>query len=162
MGCGIVMDHAFRGGCDLYFLRSLCGCGLVVLDDVKGRGGGALAYFDLNLKWRRIDWGDVWRATPSERWCQRSPLQPFCLWVNIPSRCVVAHLLGAGRATRGGTGREKGGILSSMFRARRLSRVRQLSISRSMFSIQGKTVPYEISRASCYHEAGDIKIWGLI
>ena len=67
LGEGFVADAAFVDGShrfhevfvDLYFLRKLVRPGgLVVLDDVEWPSvGGALAYFDLNLRWQPVDLG---------------------------------------------------------------------------------------------------------
>ena len=64
---GFVADAAFVDGShrfhevfvDLYFLRKLVRPGgLIVLDDVEWPSvSSALAYFDLNLKWRPVDLG---------------------------------------------------------------------------------------------------------
>ena len=67
LGEGVVADAAFVDGShrfhevfvDLYFLRKLVRPGgLIVLDDVEWPSvGGALAYFDLNLRWQPVDLG---------------------------------------------------------------------------------------------------------
>lgn len=67
LGEGFVADAAFVDGShrfhevfvDLYFLRKLVRPGgLIVLDDVEWPSvSGPLAYFDLNLGWRRVELG---------------------------------------------------------------------------------------------------------